>query len=192
MVESQPSLFDDTPKSTAHFSEDRRYRYSLRRYWDMTKPPALFCGVNPSVAAEVKNDPTVTREIDFAKSWGCGWYIKVNAYPFIATDPKVMKQARKDGVDVEDRATNLRVIAEFIQDVVGRNGKVIVAWGTNIDPDYQHDVLRPLFDLEREDLPDRRYRAECLGMNQDSSPRHPLYLAKTTPLVPWTPVRLAR
>ena len=58
------------------FSPCRTWRYTLERVW---APPegyrgarevAAFIGLNPSTADEVKNDPTVTRCINYARRWG--------------------------------------------------------------------------------------------------------------------------
>jgi hypothetical protein len=64
------------------FSECRSYRYTLWREWAIEDLFAecsadtqahtylLVIGLNPSTADETKDDPTIRREIDFAKRWG--------------------------------------------------------------------------------------------------------------------------
>ena len=54
----------------AKFSKCRKYRYTLWRTWDNSKPKVMFLGLNPSTADEVNNDPTVTRCINYSKSSG--------------------------------------------------------------------------------------------------------------------------
>ena len=64
----------DRMKTDAFFSPDRLHRYALWRTWDESKPTAMFVCLNPSTADEVKNDPTVTRCIRYARDWGYGRY----------------------------------------------------------------------------------------------------------------------
>ena len=78
---------DELLESSAVFSECRRYRYVLRRIWDREKSPAMFVGLNPSTADEVRNDPTVTRCIGYAQRWGAGGLIMTNIFAFRSTDP---------------------------------------------------------------------------------------------------------
>ena len=59
-------------KNDAKFSPCRKYRYVLCRVCDRTKPFAMFIGLNPSNADETKDDPTIKRCLNFAKSWGYG------------------------------------------------------------------------------------------------------------------------
>ena len=53
----------------AFFSSNRKYRYALWRVWDHTKPYVMFIGLNPSIANETDNDPTIRRCINYAKGW---------------------------------------------------------------------------------------------------------------------------
>lgn len=82
-------------KKYATLSEDRKYRYTLTRIWDETKPKVMFIGLNPSTADETKDDPTIIRCINFAKSWGYGGLEMTNLFAFRATNPKVMKNEKE-------------------------------------------------------------------------------------------------
>ena len=57
-------------KSSADISEDKKYRYELRRVWDDSKPLVLFVCLNPSTADENEDDNTSRVCINFVKSWG--------------------------------------------------------------------------------------------------------------------------
>ena len=73
----------------ALFSENRKLRYRLRRWW--TEKPIRFVTwlmQNPSHAKEVKNDLTVGRVIKFSRSWGYDGLVVVNTSPFISSTPK--------------------------------------------------------------------------------------------------------
>ena len=67
---TSPTLFDWLPVKDATFSPCERYRYTLRRQWDASKPYVLFVMLNPSTADATQNDPTIRRCIGFAKSVG--------------------------------------------------------------------------------------------------------------------------
>ena len=46
------------------------YRYLLWREWDSDRKTVSFIMLNPSRADAQINDPTITRCINFALSWG--------------------------------------------------------------------------------------------------------------------------
>ena len=83
----------DTTKKSAVFSSCRKYRYSLTRSWNLTENYVLFIGLNPSIADETVDDPTLTRCINFAKDWGYGGLIMVNLFAYMATYPSELKKA---------------------------------------------------------------------------------------------------
>lgn len=72
----------------ATISDDQIYRYKLSRTWDSTKPTILFIGLNPSIADETIDDPTITRCINYAKDWGYGTLLMANLFAFRSTYPK--------------------------------------------------------------------------------------------------------
>lgn len=87
------------------FSEDRAFRYTLWREWDVDSLTgcaddlphghqfAQFIGLNPSTADETRDDPTIRRCIGFAKLWGYGALCMTNLFAFRATKPRDMRQA---------------------------------------------------------------------------------------------------
>jgi len=77
-------------KTDAKFSTCRKYRYALWRIWDDSKPYAMIVGLNPSTADETKNDPTISRCINFSKDWGYGGLCMANLFAFRATKPSVL------------------------------------------------------------------------------------------------------
>ena len=80
-------------KNTAKLSECRKYRFALWRTWDDSKPYVMFVGLNPSTADETTDDPTLTRCINYAKSWGFGGVCMANIFAYRATEPNDMKAA---------------------------------------------------------------------------------------------------
>ncbi len=149
-------------KTDAELSNCRNYRFALWRTWDETKPFAMIIGLNPSTADEVKNDPTIIRCINFAKSWGYGGICMANLFAYRATNPNEMKlQSDPVGVDNDDWLVKLAKDA----------GIVIAAWGNNGSYLNRSNVVIKM-------LPNLHY----LKMNKSGEPAHPLYLkAELTP-----------
>lgn len=155
----------------ADISDDGLYRYSLWRYWDKTLPKALIIGLNPSTADADLDDPTIRREVDFAKGWGCGGLIKVNLFAFRATDPETMRRA-EDPVGPD----NFNAIEDTLLDF--RFKHIVCAWGSHGNFGRQNQRMRDF--LHPEPL-------ECFGLTAMGHPQHPLYLKRDTPLVPYEP-----
>ena len=109
-------------ESYAIFSDCERYRYVLSRAWDKTKGKVVFIGLNPSTADEMKNDPTITRMINFAKSWNYDKISICNLFAFRATFPQDLKKAL-DPIGSE----NDKLVSEEIKDT----DKIILAWGNH-------------------------------------------------------------
>ena len=53
----------------AKFSNDKKERYSLKREWDKSKNKILYIMLNPSLADEKKDDPTIRRLMSFTKKF---------------------------------------------------------------------------------------------------------------------------
>jgi hypothetical protein len=79
-------------ESGAEFSECQQYRYTLWRTWDSQADRVMFIGLNPSTADETEDDPTIRRCIRFAKDWGYGGILMMNAYAYRSTAPRGLKQ----------------------------------------------------------------------------------------------------
>lgn len=171
----QPDLFKREDRQV--FSPDGVYRYELERYIGEGLP-VLFCGLNPSIAGGGKtrddNDPTVRRWIGFAKRWGCGSILIVNAYGFIETKSAKLAHAAKAGVDLVG-PENDRYVRAAIDRVVLAGGKVVVCWGGKISPARQAEISYLFADW-----------AMCLGTNNDGTPEHALYIPYARELVRWS------
>lgn len=146
--------------SSAHFSQCRKFRYSLTRIWDNDLPTVMFVGLNPSTADESTDDPTVRRCIGFAQSGGFGRLVLTNLFAFRSTDPQKLKRVG-DPIGPENDQQIMRAARAAAQ--------VIIAWGT-------HGSLHGR-DEEVLDLLNEPY---CLGTTKDGFPKHPLYLAAST------------
>ena len=148
----------------AKLSDCRKYRYALWRTWDDSKPYVLIIGLNPSTANETQDDPTLTRCINFAKSWGYGGVCMANLFAFRATDPIDMK-ASSNPVGLE----NDFWLAKLSKDA----GIVVAAWGN--DGSYLGRSTKV-----KAALPN----LHCMKMNKSGEPAHPLYLKASLIPVP--------
>jgi hypothetical protein len=166
---------------SAHFSPCRKYRYWLKIVWDASKPLQAFIGLNPSTADEKQDDPTVRRCIDFARRWGKGGLLMLNACAYRATDPKDMLD-QDDPIGPDNTIANLECwLVRF------KTGPPIAAWGKNLklvwmqenDPSFPSKLNRA------DEMRIAMGPMDCLGTNADGTPKHPLYLKADTPPRPF-------
>ena len=157
---------------SAVFSPCRRYRYRLDRdlgNLTATRGAVAFVGLNASVADEEKNDPTIRREIGFARAWGFAKLIKGNAYGLASTDPRgLWRVADPVGPDNDGHIEAIAREAEL----------VVCAWGGNCKPERSRAIVAAIRRAKRD--------LYMLGENDDGSPRHPLYLRASLTPVPWS------
>lgn len=154
----------------ATFSPCRTYRYQLARDVDITQTRTLgIIGLNPSTADETANDPTIRREMDFARRWGFRCLLKGNVFALRATDPRVMR-AHPEPIGPDNDA-HLLAIAKA-------SDLVIAAWGVHGVHRDRGAEVRAMLEL-----------AGCtlhhLGLTKDGHPRHPLYLTASTEPTAW-------
>lgn len=137
------------------------YRYTLERKIvnRRNNNRVLFIMLNPSTADASKNDPTVTRCVNFADSWGFGHLTVCNIYAYRSTNPDVLKHV-PDAVGPDNDRT--------LREEIANANLVVCAWGTHASAKRQKEVLTM--------IPD----PHCLGLTSQGYPRHPLYIRKTT------------
>jgi hypothetical protein len=152
----------------ATLSPEGWYRYNLWRWWG--KGTGLVCWVmlNPSTADSFVDDPTIRRCIGFSRAWGYGGLVVVNLFALRSTDPKALLK-HADPIGLRNH--------EAIIDAIKGADLVVAAWGS-----FKVKRSRPSIDsycymLEKP--------LRCLGTTKDGSPRHPLYVAASTELVPF-------
>lgn len=151
---------------SAEFSPCRKYRYVLTRTWNARLPTVVFVGLNPSVADLTQDDNTIRRCINFAKSWGYGRYVMLNAFGFRSTDPEGMA-----AVDDPNGPDNDR----WIRQEVERATLVVVAWGSH--KSVRHRAAEVLAMIPA---------PHCLGTTKNGSPKHPLYVIGTRKPEPYS------
>lgn len=160
---SEPTYTDQG----AMFDEDRVYRFRLWRVWNPALPRVAFVMLNPSTADERQLDPTLRRCLGFARAWGCGSFEVGNAYALRSTDPDAL-YGHPDpvGPGNDEQLAAIARAATF---------GVFVGWGAHAPlPDRTRAVLEVLTGISE---------VQRLGaLTKCGQPRHPLYLAGTTPL----------
>ncbi len=154
---------------TAIFSEDRRYRYLLRRQVGESQKRVLFIMLNPSKADETRNDATIRRCIGFAQDWGFGILEVVNLFALMSTYPKALLKA--DDPVGSDNDAAVRAALESADTVV-------LAWGNHgLDHEKRAAAVTAMACGVA--------RPCCLGLTVKGAPRHPLRLPRTATLEPF-------
>ena len=149
----------------AIFSPDRTYRYLLTRDLTFGAGTALFIMLNPSTADETVDDPTIRRCMGFAKTWGYRNLEVCNLFALRATNPKALAE-HVDPVGMDNDI--------HIAGAVSRSCLTVLAWGNHgVLFNRGEQVARSLF-----------VQPWCLGITKVGEPKHPLYVAAKTPLVP--------
>ena len=148
----------------AIFSRCNNYRYVLWRKWDDSKPKAMFIGLNPSTADQTHNDPTISRCIKYANSWGFGSIYMVNIFSYKTTYPRELKSSINPIGKETDR---------WIKKIYDMSDICIAAWGNNgqfLNRSYFIKKMLP--------------KIHCLKITKSGEPSHPLYLKSSlTPMV---------
>jgi hypothetical protein len=157
------------------FSPDRAYRYTLWRSWQnplflSRSGFVMFVGLNPSIADETINDPTVRRCIGFAAAWGFSMMCMTNIFAFRTKDPRVMK-AHPEPVGGPENDRYLLGVSRHARET---DGLVVAAWGIHgTHLGRNKEVINLLGDLE------------CLGYTKRHHPRHPLFLRGDLEPIPY-------
>ena len=143
----------------AEISYDREERFSLSRIWDQKKPKLLYIMLNPSIADDKRDDPTIKRLIFFTKKFRYGGFYVANLFTQITPYPKELN------MDNLSKKNNLKII----NDLIKKSDSIVYAWG-NL-------VSEPRELLEIIDSP------LCFGKNLNGTPKHPLYLPSNSKLL---------
>jgi len=173
-------------KAGARFRDDRRARLHLWRTWSNAAPLG-FLMLNPSIAG-VDDDPTITRCIGFARREGAGGIVVCNLSPIIATNPRVL-YGMLDAMGMPDECPAVFPIGHREQRAAAFAActSIVAAWGAFAGAGMKAraclevEAGRAYGDL----VTARGHRFFCLGVTAGGGPRHPLYLANDTPMLPW-------
>ena len=143
----------------AKFCEAKKNRYFLKRKWNNSKGLLLYIMLNPSLADEKKDDPTIRRLINFTKRFDYGGFLVGNIFTIITPNPKELDKSK----GMSDK--NFEEIIKLVNKV----DQIVYAWGGSIEEPQllKKIVLSP----------------KCFGKNLNGTPKHPLYLPSQTKLI---------
>lgn len=149
----------------AVFDESGKYRYRLWRRWKPKLPSVCMIMLNPSTADATANDPTITRCVNMANSWGFGGLEVVNLFAYRSTKPRDLWQA-EDPVGPHNDM--------HIKRTVSHSQVCVLAWG-NLPIARQERAKSVLKYLSTREL-------MCMGITKQLQPRHPLYMLSSVEL----------
>lgn len=163
----------------AVFSADRSHRYILTRVLAPLNleeaGPVLFVMLNPSVADEWRDDPTLRRCMAFGRTWGHPLLLVANLYSLVATSPAGIDQAAGAVGPLCDRYLVHAV------DQVAERGLVVCAWGDSFGPAGAKRAreVRDMIEV-------RGAVPHHIGLTRvNRRPRHPLYVRGDARPQPW-------
>jgi hypothetical protein len=151
-----------------------KFRHYLAREWgyEGQKKGMVFIMLNPSTADAKEDDPTIRRCIGFANRQGCTKLEVVNLFDYRASNPKELLHAPQI---VSDECS--KYVHETIARAMALGSPIVAAWGRHPLADSRYKLLFG--------APFKKPALLCLGVNQDGSPKHPLYISTTHPLIAW-------
>lgn len=156
--------------SRAIYSDCENYRHVLTNIIDDNNTSSIsFIGLNPSTATEEKDDPTVHKCSEWARSWGYGYFHMLNIFSLRSTNPALLKKKDHYYEDID----------LHIRDYCESSHKIIICWGN-------HGLLYNRGFNVIQLLKEYKSRVYCLGKNKTGTPKHPLYLRKNTEVSLWT------
>lgn len=166
----QAELFPATMWRSATISDCGLYRYDLTRSWGPGTHVA-FLMFNPSTADATEDDPTVTRCVGFAKSWGFAGLVVVNLYAYRATEVRDLWKAADPVGPLNDAAILSHACV----------GPVVAAWGAK-----PRAARRVAAVYDKLNAAGRALHA--IRETKGGHPEHPLFLPARLKPFPWRPV----
>lgn len=143
---------------------ENNHRYTLYRDWLGSRGRVNWIMLNPSVADDRLNDPTVRRCAGFAKRWGYSGISITNLFAYRATNPNDLKRllGKVGGfrLAIGERST------EHLDREAKNSVLIVCAWGDNCDfmPERVSDVLYLL----------KPYDLYCIRLTKSGNPVHPV------------------
>jgi len=152
-------------RQDAIFSQDKKYRYLLIREFEKGSKKVCFIMLNPSIADEKQNDPTIRRIISFARRFDAKILWVVNLFGYISSDPDILKRV-DDPIGREND--------KFIKKYSDLADIVIIGWGSKGGfMRRDKEVLKII----------SKDKVFALKLLKHGEPAHPLYLRKDSPLI---------
>ena len=114
--------------------------------------------LNPSMADDTNDDPTIRRLINFTKKFNYGGFLVGNIFTKITPNPKEIDKS--GGITDKNFEELLKLINKVDQ--------IVYAWGNSIE---EPKILKDLIS-----------NPKCFGKNLNGTPKHPLYLPSSSKL----------
>ena len=170
MIKKSPPSHIANTHTQAEFSECGRYRYLLQRQWG-DEAICLFVGLNPSTATADSDDATVRKCVALARTWGFSGMAMANLFAVRCRYPQILSTHQDPVGPDNDR---------FLLPAIGQAHTVVAMWGNHGLKSYGQLARRDQYILSlRDDW-------QCIGITRHGAPRHPLYVANSSPLVNFT------
>lgn len=133
--------------------------------------------LNPSIADALLDDATIRKCMAFTRGFGFEHLVVYNLFTYRTSSPaELFKRA--------DRGLPIDLVAEnpaYQFKLADPADAVIVAWGVQ----HSRPPVAKAAHSMWISLTQRGIKPFCLAVNQDGSPKHPLYISKSAKLVPW-------
>lgn len=151
----------------AKFSADGRCRWTLVRRWRPEGPLLLYCGLNPSTASHLQDDPTSQAWTHFGRLWEFSGYIAVNMLPKCSPSPTQARDWYERGINRIERDRILTENGNYIRDAAKQCTKAVACWGSAawLPPDLVERLCATLKAAGHTEL-------YCVGTNADGAPIH--------------------
>lgn len=164
---------------SAQFSPCGNFRYLLTRSWG-DGPHVAWLMLNPSKAGALEDDPTIFKVTKFSRHWGYGSFSVFNLASHISTDPKRLQYATDPVGPLADY---------WAQKAIEGARELICAWGCadNLRTPILQDRPKQLLTKIRNWKSELVFPFNCLGINKDGSPKHPLYVSPLALRKPYAP-----
>lgn len=158
---------------SAVFSDCGLFRYRLDRVIDMLGGPIYaFFGVNGATAGADEDDHTSRKWSGFTKRAGGSRYIAGNPFALCAKNVRKLAAAADPIGPENDR---------YLGDIIAEADILVPCWGR---VSKVPDRLRPQFDLLLDRIHASGKPVLHFGLTACGSPKHPLTLSWSTPLLP--------
>lgn len=163
---------------TASISPCEQYRYTLSRFWDLSKPVLAYVMLNPSTADAMEDDPTIGSCVRIADYNGFGGITVLNLFAFRAIDCKQLRTAA-DPVGPENN--------EYIRSITQERRVVVLAWGSRQKIRTPRLMFRP--SVVKTILRENGVELKFLRTTKGGDPEHPLFIPRSTDLKDFAPAK---
>lgn len=120
-------------RNHSYYSDDKKYRYLLKKIWDDSLPSATFIGINPSDATELIMDRTVMNVTNFLIKKGYGSVNLLNLFAYRSKDPKKLKDRSQDYERTNEK---------YLEELVSESDLVIVGWGKSFESKHKGIIAK--------------------------------------------------